>query len=334
MVHKYKFPQAFASRVASDSGHLKTPENADSILSFLEESGCSNTQLVRIVKCRPKVLACNLEGTIKPKLKILQDGGFSSDDICKMISNNPRILLSSVENYIIPSLTVLKGVLGSIYEVAKVLSLSSWLLSKNLEYILINIEFLKSCGIPMKRIHIVFTAFPCCFALNPEILRKSAEKVKEMGINASSQNFTYAIVTIAKMSNEGWELRLQAFRDLGVSQSDISAMFRRTPYVFNGSVKKIKKVIEVLLATGKFDINSIVNFPKSLAYSVEYRFIPRLQVLQILERRKCIEAWPALGTICSLSDGEFFMKFISPYSNEVSELCIMKSFTRVKKETN
>ncbi|KAL7154709.1 hypothetical protein ABFS83_03G019600 [Erythranthe nasuta] len=329
LLHRHHFTPELASRVASALAHLKTPEKADSVLSFFKESGFSNTRLEKIVKYRPRLLSASLEASIKPKIRVFQDLGFSSDDISIIISSNPAILHLSVNNNIIPTLSLLKGLLGSDYDLARLLRLSAWFVTTNLEQTMVpNFDFLKSFGIPMERLFLILHSYPRFFLLKPDILRRSVDKAEEMGIDRCSKVFIYAVRSIASMSNEAWELKLQGFRDLGFSESEILAMFVKAPSAFSGSMVKIKKVKEVLLGTGKFSMSCIVNNPMSLACSIERRFKPRIRILEILERRNLITNWPGLGKVYTLTDEKFFQKFISPYMDEVSDVYVPMSSVR------
>ncbi|KAL8523383.1 hypothetical protein ACS0TY_013371 [Phlomoides rotata] len=270
--HKHGFPPELASRVASELTRVKSPENAVSVLAFLKQSGFSNSQLESMVKYRPRVLGRSLENGIKPKIIIFQEEGFSSGDICKIISRNPPILDLSVKNNIVPTLCVLKGILDSHSEVAKVLRRCPRLVTTNFRNtVLPNVEFLKRCGIPMERVRMIFIGYPSCLMMQPGLMRKYAEKAKEMGINPSSISFVYAISAFYTMSDETFEMKLQAFRQLGFSDMDVLTMFRKEPTVLRLSVEKVKKTKEILVATGKFDICSIVNCPRSLWSSIDKR---------------------------------------------------------------
>lgn len=320
LAHKHDFPPEFASRVASELTRLKNPENAVSTLAFLKQSGFSNAQLEIVLKYGPRFLTRSLENGIKPKIQLFQDEGFSSGEICKIISSNPSILDLSVKKNIVPSLCVLKGILDSDREVVKVIKRCPRLVTTNFgNSLLPNVEFLKSCGIPMERIQMIFIGYPRCLTVKPELMRKYAEKAKEMGLNPSSVNFVYAISVFSKLSDEALELKLEALRQLGFSDIEVLAMFRKGPMVLRMSVEKLKKTKEILLATGKFDICSIVNCPRSLWCSIDKRYVPRLQILGILEAKNLIKKWPSLAAICTLSDDKFSDKFIKPYVDEVRE---------------
>ncbi|KAL3812750.1 hypothetical protein ACJIZ3_014018 [Penstemon smallii] len=320
LMNKHHFSPQAASRVASVLPHLKNPQESDLILSFLKESGFSIAQLEKTMKSKPKCLNANLEKSIKPKITIFQDMGFSGNEIANIISNNPVILQCSVKDRIIPSLSVLKGILGSSVEVSKVLRISSWALSIDLEKNMVpNIEFLKSCGIPLKQIirHIYFR--PTFLLNNQETMRKSVDKADAMGVDRSCKTFVYAVQVVSQTSKI-WDFKLKTFRDMGFSEDDILRVFRYAPLVFTVSEVKIKKVKEVLLETGKYDVSCIVNYPKSLMFSVEKRYKPRLQVLGSLEKMNLIKIWPSLSVLCHTTDKKFCEKFVAPFIDELGDV--------------
>ncbi|KAL3830451.1 hypothetical protein ACJIZ3_019253 [Penstemon smallii] len=321
LTHKHHFSPQAASRVASVLTHLKDPENADSILSFLKEAGFSRTQLEKTVKTRPQLLMSSIENTIKPKFKIFQDLGLSASETAAVMSSYPAILHCSANNKLIPSLSMLKKLLGSDEKVTKVLKKSPSFLVKDLGKTWVpNINFLKSCGINMEQITMIISYHPSVLMHSPERLRKWVDKADEMGVDRSSKMFIHAFRVASSMNDESWELKVQAFRDLGFSEDDILRVFRRAPIVFSISEKKMKKVKELLLATGKYDMSSIVNRPTSLCCSIDNRYKPRLQVLGVLEGKKLITKWPSLGTLHTISDEQFYEKFVGPYLNDVGDV--------------
>ncbi|KAI3465124.1 hypothetical protein Pfo_021787 [Paulownia fortunei] len=321
LLHKHYFSPESAKQVASVLTRLRNPEKSDSLLSFLKESGFSNTQLEKIVKYSPYFISASLEKSIKPKIKVFQDLGLPANDIANIMANNPSILYRSANNSLIPSLSVLRGLLGSDAEVAKLVRKSGWFLIKDLEKTMVpNIEFLKSCFVSMEQIIRCMNSFPRFLLHKPEIIRKSADKAEEMGVKRGSKMFIHAVRIIGSMSDESWELKLQAFQSLGFSEDDILRAFSKSPPAFAVSVKKMKKVKEVLVSSGKYNMACIVSHPSSLICSIEKRYEPRLQVLGILESKNLITKWPSFTTMFNKSDKEFFEKFVSPYMDEVGHV--------------
>ncbi|XP_057794208.1 uncharacterized protein LOC131010614 [Salvia miltiorrhiza] len=316
LVHKHHFPCEFASIVASKLHSVKKPETVDSMLSFLKSSGFSIAQLQKIVGYDPRFLLLSLERNVKPKINLFQDKGFSSAEIAKIISSCPTILNSSLKNNIIPSLSALKDLLESDTAVVRVVRLNAWILNMR-KIMLANVEFLKSCGVSMQRIRIILNNTPGALCHSQQTIRASVEKTKEMGLTVASKPFIYGIQTIASTRKEGWELKLQAFRDMGFSENDISSMFRKEPRAFAVSVEKMKKITEGLVATERFHVSGIVDYPTSLMYSFEKRYKPRIAILRILESRNLIENWPPLRLFSKTSEAKFYERFVRPYMNEV-----------------
>ncbi|KAG8369212.1 hypothetical protein BUALT_Bualt15G0127700 [Buddleja alternifolia] len=332
LLQKYHFSPESASQVASALTRLKNPAKYDSILTFLIENGFSNTQLEKILKYRPTLLSANPDKVIKPKIKIFQDLGFSANDTADIITNDPDILYRSLNNRVIPSLSAMKGLLGSSVEVAKILKISGWFLKYDIEKTMLpNVAFLKSCGIDMDQISWLMYNFPRSLLCKPESMTKFVERIDEMGISRSSKMFIHAIRVLGSMTNETWELKLKAFQNLGFSEDDIVAAFRKAPQVFCASEDKMRKLKEVLLATRKYDILSIINHPTSLICSIEKRYKPRLQVLGILDSKNLIKDWPSFAALYKMPDDRFFKKYVGPYSDEVGDLFLLNSASSSKR---
>ncbi|KAL3845806.1 hypothetical protein ACJIZ3_003209 [Penstemon smallii] len=326
LMHKHHFSPESAARVSSVLTHLKDPHKSDSVLSFFKDSGFSITQLEKIMISWPQMLVASLENTIKPKYKFFQDLGFSADEIAKIITSNPDTLRRRPNARVTPSLSVLKGLLGPNVELVKVLRISGWFLKYNLEKTLApNFEFLKSCGIAKEHIFWLMKRFPRALLCKPETMRKFVEYNDQVGIKRSSKMYIHAIRVLSSMSNESWELKLQAFRNLGFSEDDIVVAFRKSPQVFAVSEDKMKKLKEVLLSTGKYDAMCIVKNPTSLGCSIEKRYKPRLQVLRTLENKNLIQSWPSFRTMYNINDADFFRKYVDPYLSELGDACWVKS---------
>ncbi|XP_059629858.1 transcription termination factor MTERF9, chloroplastic-like [Cornus florida] len=324
LIDRHKFSPETASKVSSVVKYVKRPEETDSILSFLQESGFSDTHLELLIKRMPRILSANLR-SIKPKLKFFQDLGFSSSDVVEFVSNDPQPLTCSVDNRLGPSILALKSVLGSnMDDVSRVLKKSGWFFTRDLAKTMIpNIEFMKSCGISSSQITQQVYNFPRLFLHKPTRIREIAKRVDEMGIDRKSKMFVHAIRAISSMTRENWELKLEVFKSLGFSEDDILSVFRRYPQVFAVSESKIKASTQFLLSTGKCDISYVINYPFVLTFSVENRLKPRLRVLEALESRNLLLKNPSLMTVCGMTDKKFFEKYVLPYSDEVGELFVV-----------
>ncbi|KAL1540488.1 hypothetical protein AAHA92_24837 [Salvia divinorum] len=321
LLQKHKFSPQVALIAASVSTQSKTPEEYDSMLSFLREVGFSKSQIEKAVKFLPQLLSSNLEKTIKPKIKVFQDMGFPRDVIAEVLSKEPKILHRSATDVLIPRLILLRELLGSNKYVSQVLRKAQWVLSTDLKKnMLPNVELLRSCGVSMNQILTICCYVPRFFLNRPGIVRKYVDQVDELGVSRGSKVFVYVVAVIGSMPNGKWEQKLQAFRDiLQCSEDDILRMVRRSPQVFTVSEDKLVKVKELILGTGKYTPSCIIEWPKSVMYSIEQRYKPRIEVLEMLESRNLIRAWPHLPALCKMSNDVFCKKFVSPHLNEVGE---------------
>lgn len=278
------------------------------------------------MKSWPDLLSTNLENIIKPKIKIFQEFGFSDEDIAEIISKDPSVLHSSASNRVIPSLSVLKGLLGTTAQVAKCAKFCGWYLKTDLRKSLVpNINLLKNCGVATEKIIWLMFYAPRFLLQKPENMEKFIAEADQLGADRSSKGFIHCVRVISSMSKETWELKWKTFHDLGFSEENILRRFREEPLLFCISVEKIKKLKEVLLATGKYDLSCIVKNPSSLTRSIEMRYKPRLQVLEVLVGKKLIADWPTFSAVYKLTDAKFIEKFVTPYYNEVGEVYKKKS---------
>ncbi|TQD89452.1 hypothetical protein C1H46_024987 [Malus baccata] len=318
LISQHQFSPEAALKAASTVAYLKSPAESSSVISFLRESGFSKTHLEDVVKRVPRILIANPDIVLKPKFKVFQDSGFSDSDIVDIVSSDPWILLRSADNQLGPALLVLKNILGSNASVLKVLKLSGGVLKYDLEKTLMsNVEVLQSYGIKSSQIIKYIFHFPRFFVHKPESIVDVIKRVDEMGFDMKSKRFLSAIRIMTSLTVETWERKVKLFKSLGLSEDDISAVFRRVPQVFGVSEKKIEEVTEVLLSTGKYDISFIVNHPELLIYSVEHRLKPRLQVMEILEKKKLLGKTPNLTTICKYSEQKFTELYVVPFTNEL-----------------
>lgn len=160
--------------------------------------------------------------------------------------------------------------------------------------------------------------------LRPRSIVEGAKRGEEMGFDRNSGMFLQAIRVLCSMSLENRELKLELFRELGFSDSDILEVFKRAPHVFCASEKKIKEIMNLLRTYENADVSCVVRFPRVLVYSVEQRLKPRLEVLEIPEKKNLLRYRPSSITTFRAFHKKFLEKFILPYSNELGEDYVAK----------
>ncbi|CAK9186439.1 unnamed protein product [Ilex paraguariensis] len=189
-VYKHQFSPETAAKVSTVLNYVKNPKKFDSILSYLKESGLSETHLEIVVRRMPSVLSANLDQTVKPKIKVFQELGISPTSIAEIISGNPRVLNSSTVNWVGPILA-LRNTLGSSFDVPKFLMACRWFLRYKFENTMLpNIELMKSLGISSSQI------------MSVENRLKPRLRVLEILENKELRRKKQSLTTICKMSNK------------------------------------------------------------------------------------------------------------------------------------
>ncbi|CAA0806814.1 Unknown protein [Striga hermonthica] len=280
--HKHRLSHDVPSCVASVLSPVGRQKKYDSVVAFFVQMGFTKAQLERTLNLRPHLLATNLEGTIKPKIKIFEDLGFSSEEIAAVVLKELVILHVSLINKIIPALSWLKGMLGSNKKVAKVLRDNGRLLLTDFEtHILPNIWILMSYGTTKDEVARLIFVYPRIILYNPETLIRCLDTKDKMGISWSSKISVYAVGVTCSMPNGSWERKLLAFQEiLEFSNDEMIRTLQRDPNVFCVSEDKMRKM---------------------------------------LESRGLIEEWPSLRYVCVFADEKFCEEYVEPYMTEIGE---------------
>ncbi|WCJ18237.1 F-box family protein [Euphorbia peplus] len=196
-----------------------------------------------------------------------------------------------------------------------------WLLERDLDTALIpNIDYMKSCGICSSLIANYVCRAPLICLATQNKLKGFVQRVDEMGSQRHSNMFLQAVRAMSCMSRQNWELKLQVFRDLGFSEQDVLADFRKHPLAFTVSERKIKDVIQLSLSFEDSDISEIVTNSQLLTFSVEKRLRPRVLVLKALLSKNLITKRHSFNTFVQMTDANFTNKYLIPYSDELGDL--------------
>ncbi|CAL5415679.1 unnamed protein product [Camellia sinensis] len=125
---------------------FETPHKPDSVLALLENHGFTKTQISNLVMKFPRVLLCDPDKTLLPKLEFFKSKGISSTDVAKMLSSAPKVLDRSLRNQIVPSFNFYRNLIQSQDETILAIKRCCWLLLLDPEACVPNIEFLREVG--------------------------------------------------------------------------------------------------------------------------------------------------------------------------------------------
>ena len=319
------FPQTLANSISNRFRRPKSAENPELVVHFLRDIGFSEGQIRTTVRVAPQILFANIDKILKPKLQFLQQLGLVGADLGKFISYNSTVLNVSLEKKLIPCIEILKKTLSdseSNGDLVRVLRGCAWMLSRNPNFLLSNIEFLESCGIVGSQLSMLLMRQPRLFASKQSTLKDLVSRVVDMGFSIESRMFVHALYTISCLNDKTIRKKFELFQSQGFTEQECIEMFKRAPALLRASEEKLKLGMEFYMNTIKFERTLLVHRPTILMNSIKDRVIPRYRVLQILKSKRLLKKEPSFFKVLDLTDGEFLDKFISRFPDDAEELLV------------
>ncbi|KAL9236134.1 hypothetical protein vseg_010838 [Gypsophila vaccaria] len=233
--------------------HSNSVVNAFSVVIFFRTRGFHDTLIRGLVNRYPPILSCKVDKTLNPKLRFLQQQGFSQSNIIRLVSANHRILTTGVESFIFPRIQILRQVMGACNSndgrVIRVVSNSSErIFHAILNFLLPNVDLLRSYGVPIEKIREHVVQRPWCYVRPPDILKDIMTKVEyNLGIRGNSPGFLYAIQLLSCLSEEALESKCRLFKSFGWTQSDLETLLAKNASCFALSETLIEKKLGFLM---------------------------------------------------------------------------------------
>ncbi|RWR75815.1 Mitochodrial transcription termination factor-related [Cinnamomum micranthum f. kanehirae] len=300
---------------------LKTIEKADSVLSFFRAHGFSETQISTLITRYPKLLLSKVDKTLKPKFQFLLGLGLPCSHIARLITSHPYILSRSLKKQIIPAYHQFKSLVGSDENVVRAIKSTLCVLTFDYQKrIISNVSILMKHKVPHSRIVKLVVGNPR--ALKGKSLRFSGivKAVEGMGFDPSGSGFAKAVLAFTMMSKSGWEGKMEVYRRLGWSDSEILAAFKKQPMCMISSEKKIRKGMDYFVNEMGMTPSVISQCPNIILHSLEKRVIPRHFVRQVLTSRNLVSENYSISVMMIMSEKNFLDRFVTKYEEQVPEL--------------
>ena len=314
-INKFGFSPESALKAAKRV-HFETPENPDSVLSFFRNYGFSNSQIQNIIRTDPRLLSCDPDRRVLPKIEFLLSRGASTSDIVHMVTNGSIILQRSLENHIIPSYELLKGILRSDEQtIACIKSYTQLLFPSRIHS---NVKLLRDNGVPDSNIARLLLKRPS--VLCSVDLGKAVDELLQLGFNPSKAVFSLALIAKKAVSKHQWDAKIDAYKKWGWSEEVILEAFRRQPHCMLSSTVKINAVMSFWVKDLGWDSLSLAKRPQIVGLSLEKTIIPRASVLQVLISKGFMKKNASLLTPFRISEDVFLEKFVKRFSEETSRL--------------
>ncbi|KAK1277282.1 hypothetical protein QJS04_geneDACA003512 [Acorus gramineus] len=301
---------------------LKTTENPDSVLSFFKNHGFTDTQIAKMISCRPRLLSSKPNKSLKPKIEFLRDAGFSTADLTLVLSKNPTILTSSLDNQIVPAYGFLKGILGTRGVVVSTTKRAPYLLHSDLHKMIgPKIVVLRDHGVPDSSISALIKYQPRVFLIvHLDRFSEAITKVKAMDFRPSSSLFYVALGSILSISESHWEEKFELYRSFGWSEDDILSAFKKQPQIMTLSKVKMRKMMNFFLKEPGLGLSIISSWPHLLLFSLEKTIIPRWSVIRVLTSHGILKKDVNVSTIFKSKEKKFLEKYVIKYKEKFPQV--------------
>lgn len=138
---------------ASKTVRFESSEKPEKCIEFFESHGLTGPQISDLVRGYPRVLLCDADKTISPKLEFLRSKGLSDPELASILSKYPRFLMSGLATKIVPSFEFFRDVFGSDWKAGLAVKRSPDILTYSLEKnVSPNIECLQKNGVTVSNI--------------------------------------------------------------------------------------------------------------------------------------------------------------------------------------
>ena len=296
--------------------NIKTTQNADFVLNFLESHGFTNAQIANLITRCPRLVSSS---TVKPKLEFLQGVGFSSAQLTRFISLYPALLNSSLEK-LKHNFHLLSSIIGN-DKLTTAIRRNPRLLMSNLDTnFLPNVRTLQSYGIPSLRIaHFAATYPRVVLQVTSKQLEAIAESVRKMGFNPCSSMFLRGIGSMSGMSRSVWERKVGVYKSVGWTEGEVMSAFVRFPGCMRLSDENIKRMTGFFVKKMHWGPSILAVRPVVLGLSLEKRVIPRCLVLSVLVSKGLLTR-NSSAQFLILSEDDFLNKYVIKYQDQVPEV--------------
>ncbi|KAL4571581.1 hypothetical protein LXL04_018344 [Taraxacum kok-saghyz] len=219
---------------ASKYLHIKTPDRADSVITFFKNQGFTETQITHVVRKFPMALTCNPETNLLPKFEFLSSIGLSDSDIVKLLTARPKALGRSLKNQLEPTFYLLRELLQSDDRTLIAIRRCAWVLDWDFESNVIpNMQIVRDVGVPGSKMLYVLTYQPRDFLVTTDQFKKAVDEVVEMGFDPLKTSFMLAVHAVRSMSKSTWEKKMEIYEKWGWSKEQILVAFRTDPWCMN-----------------------------------------------------------------------------------------------------
>ncbi|KAF3613486.1 hypothetical protein P3S67_012411 [Capsicum chacoense] len=322
LVDSLGFSKQEATTASSKVTSLKSLNNPNLVIDFFKQTGFDNTQIKTIVSRSPKLLIRNVSKTLKPKFQCLMDLGLSGSDLVNVIARDSVIVDRGLDTHLRPTIDCLRRILGSDDDVIKAIKRAPWLLSFGPHHTMeTNLLLLRNFGFTDDKIRKFVL-------IHRNFLTQKTQRIKDLlhrvendfRVPRDSSMFHHAFQVLSAQTKYKLDRKIEIFKSFGWSDDDVLEMFRKLPHCIGISEVRIQEKLNLFMKELGFVPAFLASHPAILAYSLEKRVIPRMQVLKSLDERKLERRMWSFYTVLVLAETKFMEYFVLPYKDQIPDL--------------
>ncbi|XP_027188719.1 uncharacterized protein [Cicer arietinum] len=315
LIHNFGLSPLFANKLCSTYRlTFKTAQKPDSVLAFFRNQGFSDSQLHNMITRTPGLLSCNPSKRVLPKFQFFLSKGASNSDIVDFLSKNPLVLSASLDNHIVPTYELVYRFLQSDKDaIACAIHHPKFFGSR---LVPCNIRLLIENGVSEKTIARILRNW--CRSLYTHNMLKLVEELKDLGFNPSQSIFGIALLAKTSVNKTLWKEKVDAFKKWGWSDQDVMEAFRRQPHCMLTSIDKINLVMSFWVNELGWDAMVIAKVPRILGASLERTIIPRVSVIQYLQKKGLRKKNASLTKPLIVGSKHFFDRYVNCFKDESS----------------
>nr|XP_043635764.1 uncharacterized protein LOC122606934 [Erigeron canadensis] len=327
LINSLKFTTQEAITATTKLHHLKSTENPQSVISFLENNNLSQTQIKSIVLSQPQILLKKVDKTLEPKFKLFSDIGLSGSDLVAVIKKDSNLLSRGLHTSIVPTINFLMRLLGSNEKIVKAIKKSHWPFYG--KFFRSNVLLLEKYGVGSKDIERVILRNPRLVTQSPiRLEEKLVEVEKEFGISPGSSMFSYGLSALCSMSKLNLTRKFEVFRSFGWCDSDIGVLAKSQPICLTHSEERLSKMLSYFMGELGYTSSWLSTRGNVLMYNLDKRIKPRYQVFKALTE-KGVSGKEFHSMVC-LSDVDFVKHVVERHKEELPDQ-LYERFTKKSK---
>nr|XP_010320511.1 uncharacterized protein LOC101266934 [Solanum lycopersicum] len=321
LVNSLGFSRGEAISTSTKVTRSKSTANPQSVLNFLEKSGLDKTHIGNIVSAVPKLLVCDVDKTLKPKLDILQGIGLTGSDLVKVITGSVSILKSLEVSDLEFCISYLRKILGSDEYVVKAIKKRTCLLSvKACERVKINMLFFQSIGFTDDDIKKFILQNPYTLLASPEVVEEKVHRLEnEFHISRASGLFIHGVDVFISMKESTVDTKLDVLRDYGWSKWEIIKLVQLLPYCLRLSKEKLRAALDFYMVQLGLKPAYLASHPTLLMFSMKKRVLPRLEFMRSLVEKKLCDEDYNLYTVLLPSEQKFYQAYV--LAHKLPDVC-------------